>query len=666
MGFVQNPPGHRVEPSLHFFAKEQTASFLSSIQTPFPFSVGIAPMFLASRSPLHENADSPAKSFSPQTGAEQRRFGMLTEHKEQLLRLLLNTDTAERETIWTLISTQTRLIDRHRDFLREETHLATEERLSHVIRQSTAQEYTKLLFVIQQAVQGKNLPPETALPTEVPPSPTVPLSPQAKQAALCAAPLSALEQTRGSIRKTTLFQVLKKSPAPVRKAFFALADESGIWGEPPAREGIRARQQRLTQLLQRSPAAQLETLTQWLGQRVPTVEMAERELSTGKNAAKKTTVPKPVGNAETRVHAPATPVPDAGAEETAALTALQHFLTESRQEERQGLLQLTAAAPEEERSALLAGLAQLLPPQRAEMQGEGSPKEPLVYLLETQGDLPALAEQLRTTPPILMREQIRREEQHILTRLTAYGESRGNSWATQKEQLLHGLQERERQILLTRLESISPPPVKDLAVPLTAAQEFDRILEFRTQREYKSFRYQITRYLREQTPPPPPLAESWVQWIQEHRQAERQGAAQAVAALTAQRPAAWRQVFAREGLAISPAVGEERALRESLIQAVETGAPPLYERLVQELTHRTELPPGLVAQALPALRQSLPPSVQAPERIPLALPLLQEPVQSGGTRQTTAQTMEIRHTTAQSVRQTLIQRLSPTGEPVRA
>ncbi|MEG1594561.1 MAG: hypothetical protein RR350_09115, partial [Oscillibacter sp.] len=278
--------------------------------------------------------------------------------------------------------------------------------------------------------------------------------------------------------------------------------------------------------------------------------------------------------------------------------------------------------------------------------------EQLVYLLEKHGDLPSLAEQLRTTEPVLAWERRRGEEEKILTRLAQYGESRGNGWAKQKEQLLDGLQESERRILLTRLEHISPPPGKETAVSLTAAQEFDRILEFPTQREYKSFRYQITRYLREQTPPPPPLTERGAHWLEEHRQAERQGAAQAVAVLAARRPAAWRQVF--EGLSIFPAVDQERTRRESLAQAVETSAAPLYERLVQELTHRKELPRGLVAQALPALRQTLPPPAQSTERIVFTpQTVLQERIADTERRAT------------QSFRQNLIARLSPGRETVR-
>ncbi|MEG1594670.1 MAG: hypothetical protein RR350_09670, partial [Oscillibacter sp.] len=283
----------------------------------------------------------------------------LTEHKERLLRLLLNTDTVERETIWTLISNQTQLIDRHRDFLREGTHLATEERLTRVIRQSTAREYTKLLFVIEQAVQGKPLPPETLLPAVAPPSPQAPPSPKAKQAALSIVPLSTLEQTRGETRKTALLQLLKNGPAAVRRTFFTLADESAIWGQAPAGESKKARQQRLTERLQESSASQLETLTHWLRQRVSAQETAENGASAVEMAERKPAVHKPNENLETQVPAPG----NVQSDETAALTALQHFLTESRQEERQGLLQLAQAAPQEERAALLAGLTQLLPPQ---------------------------------------------------------------------------------------------------------------------------------------------------------------------------------------------------------------------------------------------------------------------------------------------------------------
>ncbi|MEG0780836.1 MAG: hypothetical protein RR426_09560, partial [Oscillospiraceae bacterium] len=375
--------------------------------------------------------------------------------------------------------------------------------------------------------------------------------PPTKQALLQqAAPiLTWLEQTlaAGNVPRRKLLTLLKDSPAPVQTAFLTLAEQSGVFEKTwsTAKSG-----EHLTLLARSSQRRELETLLRWTY-----VREAPAALGTpAPPSVQETAAPEEPSHSEAGEKT--SPAAAELAAESAAMADLRHFLSETRLTRRQELTALISAAPAEERQALLQELETENGDRELPTYAALGETERLVYLMEHSRDLPALHRRLEASAPLRQLEQSRSLERELLRRLTVYTQERGGDRTEAAAHLLDGLSETGQQALLVQLRRV-PGQTADKASPADSlspttsatsttsadapAQQVRELLAFRTQKEYKSFRYQLTQFLRERESPPSALAPTLTRWLTEQRQSEARELAQAAAPLIARRPAAWYQ-----------------------------------------------------------------------------------------------------------------------------
>lgn len=532
-------------------------------------------------------------------------------HKEQLLHLLHAADEPEQMQLWHLVEEHGELVDRHREYFREESHLAAEEKMAYVVRRSTYEEYSRLLQILEKRIpECKNSVSGHAAPVGTEQALFEVLNSQGTrerrkptgiETALIEASepaLSWLSQalSAGRIRRRSLQRMLDESEPSVREAFLTLAGESGIFHRSRAgkkeNSGKIIFPEEMELLLSESRRPQLEALRDWVREQ----EIKQEEQS----------IPAPG-----YLSAEAEKTGEPGTE-TEALVKVRSFLRESRLKSRAEQVLFVSAAPPEEREALLSGLVQLAGGE-AEVRAilertDLSRAEKLVYLLEEK---PELTASLPATEPVRALERIRQTESEMFARLRTYTEERGEDRTEQRAVLLRGLDEIGKRMLLKRLERAGlgfGQPGMESGIPPGASEErLERLLEFRTQKEYKSFRYHLAQYLREQPVPVKPLLDGLMVRGEQLRDEERILLASAVRPLLRKRPAAWFGELVRKGVLKSPTTQlQAEEMRRMLFQIVEHGESTIYEHLTRVLEHQEHLPPGVLEAALPKLRGALP------------------------------------------------------------
>lgn len=453
----------------------------------------------------------------------------LTRHKEQFLQILSRTDSGDKERLWRLAEEYQHPAIRRLE-RRGEEPLYGAERLERLVRESTQREYVELLRLLERHIRpGRETEREEpdgaqeetrasrAGGAERPRRADGEAGVGVQALKAQAAPLLAwLEQTmeEGQVRRGRMLARLEREPEPVWRAFLALAGRSGVFHtlkKTEYRDGAEtpAAWEQLTLLTRKSRRQELERLLQWT-ERIQTREEGEP------------TAPRQRA---------------AGREETVLRSReLRQFLTWDGRESRRELLRLLEAARPEERAALLTGLREAAGEEAAPAAGEkgsGEAGREVLRLLERGRDWRQLLEGAEASLALRQETQARSREERVLQRLSRFVQSRGSTWETERVRLLQGLDGAEKQILLRHLQTVEtirreqrrePAGVvrpeeaggqdPERQEPETPERTLIQTLAFRTQKEYKSFRYHLTRYLAQQPPPAPPLLSELRRWAE--------------------------------------------------------------------------------------------------------------------------------------------------------
>ena len=292
-------------------------------------------------------------------------------------------------------------------------------------------------------------------------------------------------------------------------------------------------------------------------------------------------------------------------------TPLRQFLLQDRQTYRRELARLLSAANPTEREALLSVLREVTSqgPAPASPQPVETPTV-LLQLLERSPDPVRLLEQAMQSPGFRQTQVRETRERHVLERLTAFAQSRGGDWASESARLTQGLDRQERQLLVRHLSAVQAlrrGPGREEPSPTEATPEArasaGSILTFRTQREYKSFRYHLTRYLAGRPAPPEPLLPQVLRWAEDRRQWEE---VTQVLRHPTPAPAPWSRPFQpgsrpspagslSPGLSPAPPSGRTASAKVSLalFPTAERPAPAVEARSQRASTAPTPVsPPG--------------------------------------------------------------------------
>lgn len=448
--------------------------------------------------------------LSRRQSVSQRVERALREHKERFLQILSQAETREQEEIWRLVEEHTQLTIHHRQQWTEDFNLTAEEKLERLVRESSHREYTSLLQTLERQIRYSvdSQVKHPSIQAAVSSADRVENKTLARQAAPLLSWLDqALQQSR--VQRKAMLAEMQAAPEPVWRAFLALAEASGAFhmtkkqGDE-AEETQAASWERLTFLTRESRRQELETLSRWTK---TLLEQEEKEIPP-KNQSRQ---PKPQWTKGT------------------VGKALERFLIHERREYRRELLQILSAARPAEREALLTGLLELAGddasrPESAE--GERAQSGKILRLLEHSADPVRLLEQVKSTRAFQRVEATRTKEQTVLERLNIFTQGRGSTWEAESTKLTQGLDGEERKILQKHLRMVQelrqPSEDETAAVPVPQAEQQTLLsaLTFRTQKEYKSFRYHLTRYLMGQTPPPEPLLAEVTRWAEDRQRQE--------------------------------------------------------------------------------------------------------------------------------------------------
>ena len=551
---------------------------------------------------------------------DRERTQALSRHREAFLRILERADPEERETVWRLVETRADLVslrDRRRSGAPGPD---SAEALTRLIRESSDREYEGLIRVLERQLSGpapRPVPPvgrpgESAVPPAGRAEDGAGGPPEEALLAQAAPVLSWLDQTlkTGRVQRRAMQSRLDGAPADARAAFLVLAERSGAFHTGDAAPGVPA-EERLTHLIRESRRQELETLVRWTetlkkeirSQSQVRAEVERRALS--EDQARVELERETPTEAETR--SGAGPSPET-ADASAVGRELRSFLTRSVLERQWEAAQILSAGPPEERAALLEVLLEEAGPA-FEVPGAGtewSETDQLVYLLARSADPAGAVERLRADSRIRTLERTCEVERTVSDRLTAYTQGRGGAWRDETARLVDGLDGEESRVLLNRLrESGALPQIPEPAAG-PPARQIGQALTFRSQKEYKSFRYHLSRYLKEQGPPPEPLTIALTRWARTGGGAGPGALPPAVARLAEQWPSLWRQVRAEESRERAAWVPRRDGLIKEILQRAESGGPG-YSGLARVLEDRRAYPGGAVAEALGELRRTLPP-----------------------------------------------------------
>ena len=465
----------------------------------------------------------------PRTGGIRRAERALDAHRERFLQLLQQAEPREAARLWRLVETRAPLTVCHRQRWAEEFHLPPEERLERLVRESSHQTYALLLQTLERELRVPALPSAAGhAPSTVPGGPSAPPAAEGSQPGdgtvsliRRAAPLlDWLSQSlqRGRVRRKEMLSQLEAAPAAAQNAFLALAEESGVFHTARKRREQAGQDRenpwtRLTLLTQESRRQELEALVRWT--RTLRAEDLRRSPAPPDSVPSSAAAPPPAS-------APSAPEPPP------AETPLRQFLLQDRQTYRRELARLLSAANPTEREALLSVLREAAGqgPAPASPQPVETPTV-LLQLLERSPDPVRLLEQAMQSPGFRQTQVRETRERHVLERLTAFAQGRGGDWASESARLTQGLDRQERQLLVRHLSAVQAlrrGPGQEEPSPTEAAPEArtsaGSILTFRTQREYKSFRYHLTRYLAGRPAPPEPLLPQVLRWAEDRRRWE--------------------------------------------------------------------------------------------------------------------------------------------------
>ena len=548
----------------------------------------------------------------PRAGGIRRAERALDAHRERFLQLLQQAEPREAARLWRLVETRAPLTVCHRQRWAEEFHLPPEERLERLVRESSHQTYALLLQTLERELRAPALPSAAGhAPSTVPGGPSAPPAAEGSQPGdgpvsliRRAAPLlDWLSQSlqRGRVRRKEMLSQLEAAPAAAQNAFLALAEESGVFHTARKRREQAGQDRetpwtRLTLLTQESRRQELEALVRWT--RTLRAEDLRRSPAPPDSVPSSAAAPPP---------ASAPPAPDPPPAET----PLRQFLLQDRQTYRRELARLLSAANPTEREALLSVLREAAGqgPAPASPQPVETPTV-LLQLLERSPDPVRLLEQAMQSPGFRQTQVRETRERHVLERLTAFAQSRGGDWASESARLTQGLDRQERQLLVRHLSAVQAlrrGPGLEEPSPTEAAPEArasaGSILTFRTQREYKSFRYHLTRYLAGRPAPPEPLLPQVLRWAEDRRQWEE---VTQVLRHPTPAPAPWSRPFQpgsrpspagslSPGLSPAPPSGRTASAKVSLalFPTAERPAPAVEARSQRASTAPTPVsPPG--------------------------------------------------------------------------
>lgn len=303
---------------------------------------------------------------------QRRAETALKEHKERFLQLLRQAEPGEREEIWRLTEEYTQRTVRQRLRWNEGGLWGGPEKLERLVRESTAEEYTRLIQVLGQQLRASSPPGgELRLGEEASAPNGAASAPQREPAGAAAgdrrltakaAPLlDWLEHTlqQGRVRRTAMLAQLQAAPEEAQEAFLALARESGAFHiiqrrkKSPGEEQSTAWAQ-LTLLTRESRRRELEELIQWT--RAIQAKETEPGFQTVRPSASAPAA-EPAGRRSGQGEPQrAGTVSGTQNQGSAVGRELRQFLTLDRRGYRRGLLQLVTAAQPGEREALLSGL----------------------------------------------------------------------------------------------------------------------------------------------------------------------------------------------------------------------------------------------------------------------------------------------------------------------
>ena len=541
----------------------------------------------------------------PRTGGIRRAERALDAHRERFLQLLQQAEPREAARLWRLVETRAPLTVCHRQRWAEEFHLPPEERLERLVRESSHQTYALLLQTLERELRVPALPSAAGHAPSAPPAAegSQPGDGTVSLIRRAAPLLDWLSQSlqRGRVRRKEMLSQLEAAPAAAQNAFLALAEESGVFHTARKRREQAGQDRenpwtRLTLLTQESRRQELEALVRWT--RTLRAEDLRRSPAPPDSVPSSAAAPPPAS-------APPAPEPPP------AETPLRQFLLQDRQTYRRELARLLSAANPTEREALLSVLREAAGqgPAPASPQPVETPTV-LLQLLERSPDPVRLLEQAMQSPGFRQTQVRETRERHVLERLTAFAQSRGGDWASESARLTQGLDRQERQLLVRHLSAVQAlrrGPGLEEPSPTEAAPEArasaGSILTFRTQREYKSFRYHLTRYLAGRPAPPEPLLPQVLRWAEDRRQWEE---VTQVLRHPTPAPAPWSRPFQpgsrpspagslSPGLSPAPPSGRTASAKVSLalFPTAERPAPALEARSQRASTAPTPVsPPG--------------------------------------------------------------------------
>ena len=386
----------------------------------------------------------PRALVSPSSSESIRFQRDLTAHRQQLIQLVSAADEAEQEAAWQILSRQTRLTVRLPQAAEEkdsEQEMTRGEQLIRLIDRCTPGEYRQLVEVLAHSLPAARLrvPDASAQSTT-----------QAASMAGMAGPI--LQQFR---------QLLEKGESPRRMAarlsagttaqqtlLMALMEQSGIFPQLTEEKAVAPSRQQLTRILVRTERNRLEQFVDW---------------------AEQTTSVSPVSSKEGESR------------------RLGRFF-------REMLPQL----PPGERKELLT----LLPQESRRNPGRQDEIRQLTHLLERHDNPAALLQQ--AAEALHQKLESNGQEERVRQRLTAFAEKADGRGREEGRRLIAGLNPAERRNLLTYLTRSGALDLP--GIPFSAGQsdvqveqQLSRLVQFRSQTQYQTFRRRIAAYLEDQT-----------------------------------------------------------------------------------------------------------------------------------------------------------------------
>ena len=386
----------------------------------------------------------PRALVSPSSTESIRFQRDLTAHRQQLIQLVSAAGEAEQEAAWQILSRQTRLTVRLPQVGEEkvsESGTTPGEQLIRLIDRCTPGEYRQLVEVLAHSLPAARLrvPDASAQSTT-----------QAASMAGMAGPI--LQQFR---------QLLEKGESPRRMAarlsagttaqqtlLMALMEQSGLFPQLTEEKAVAPSRQQLTRILVRTERNRLEQFVDW---------------------AEQTTSVSPVSSKEGESR------------------RLGRFF-------REMLPQL----PPGERKELLT----LLPQESRRNPGRQDEIRQLTHLLEKHDNPAALLQQ--AAEALHQKLESNGQEERIRQRLTAFAEKADGRGREEGRRLIADLNPVERQSLLTHLTRSGALDLP--GIPFSAGQsdvqmeqQLSRLVRFRSQTQYQTFRRRIAAYLEDQT-----------------------------------------------------------------------------------------------------------------------------------------------------------------------